>query len=232
MHIEDLRRLPTFREVGDQAARLLAARSVERAFPAGSVVWRQGARAEALHVLRAGTARAVCSRRGREAVVHRAHAGDTLGEIPLFDGGPYPASLVAETPVRVLAFDRATVLAAMEVDPGLARTFLRALARRVRELAARLERRMAEPVGARLARHLLERADASSRADFDLGMTQTALAHDLGTVREVVARRLGQLVGAGVLERAGRARYRLADRSRLEAAVAEDGEFAPAGRGS
>jgi len=50
--------------------------------------------------------------------------------------------------------------------------------------------------------------------------------------REAGARRLGRLVGAGVLERAGRARYRLADRSHLEAAVADREEFAPAGRGS
>ncbi len=226
MHIDELRRIRTFQTVGDAAARILVERAVERPFPAGSVIWRQGARAEALHVLCAGSARAVCSRGGREAVVHRARAGDTLGEIPLFDGGPYPASLVAESPVRMLTIDRESLMAAMRLDMGLAMTFLRALGHRVRELALRLEARMADPVGTRLARHLLARADASVRLDFHLGMTQAALAHDLGTVREVVARRLGDLVRSGVLARTGRSRFRVADRRRLEGLV---GDEPPAG---
>ena len=219
MTVDELRRIDTFRAVGDAAARLLAERAVERPFQAGTVLWRQGGRADALYVLRAGSARAMCSRAGRETVVHRAHPGDTLGEIPLFDGGPYPATLVAETPVRVLAIDRDSVLAAMEMDPALAMTFLRTLGGRVRELAERLEARMADTVGARLARHLLGRSDASGRDDFDLGMTQTALAHDLGTVREVVARRLGALVGSGVVARTGRSRFRVLDRARLTVLV-------------
>jgi CRP/FNR family transcriptional regulator len=149
--------------------------------------------------------------------VHRARAGDTLGEIPLFDGGPYPASLLAETPVRMLVIDRDTVLAAMALDVELAMVFLRTLGNRVRDLAARLEARMADQVRTRLARHLVARADASDRGDFGLGMTQSALAEDLGTVREVVARRLGDLVAEGVLARTGRARFRVANRARLEA---------------
>lgn len=222
MTIDELRRIHTFRDVRDAAAHVLIERAAERAFSAGSVIWRQGGRADALHVLRAGTARAVCARGGRETVVHRARPGDTLGEVPLFDGGPYPASLVAESPVRVLSFDRTSVLAAMELDAGLAMTFLRSLGHRVRELAQRLEARMADPVGTRLARHLLVRADTSARADFGLGMTQTSLAHDLGTVREVVARRLGELVAQGVLARTGRSRFRVVDRDRLEALVGDD----------
>jgi CRP-like cAMP-binding protein len=136
--------------------------------------------------------------------------------------GPYPASLVAESPVRLLSIDRESVLAAMKLDPGLAMTFLRTLAHRVRELATRLEARMADPVGTRLARHLVARADSSGRADFDLGMTQASLAHDLGTVREVVARRLGELVASGVLARTGRSRFRVVDRGRLDALIGDE----------
>lgn len=220
---DELRRIQIFEALPESAVRLLAERALERSYPAGSTIWRQGSRAGSLHVLLAGTARAVRSRGGRQAVVHRARPGDSLGEIPLFDGGPYPATLIAESPVRMLVLDRDTLLAAMALDVGVALTFLRGLGRRVRDLADRLEARMADPVSARLARHLLARADGSRRGDFDLGMTQTQLAHDLGTVREVVARSLGELVGAGVLTRTGRSRFRVQDRERLEALSGQEG---------
>jgi CRP/FNR family transcriptional regulator len=221
MTIDQIRRIRTFEKISADAAGLLAQGAVERAYPSGSVIWRQGTRARALYVLLAGTARAVCTRAGREMVVHRARAGDTLGEIPLFDGGLYPASLVAESPVRVVILDRDSVLAAMRVDLGLSMAFLQTLGHRVRDLAGRLEARMADPVRTRLARHVLARAEASVRDDFDLGMTQTSLAHDLGTVREVVARRLGEMVKSRVLERTGRSRFRLVDRRELEKMIEE-----------
>ncbi len=217
MTTDELRRIPSFQGLSEEAARALLVGASERAYPSGSVIWRQGTRASSLHVLLAGTARAIRARAGRETVVHRARGGDTLGEIPLFDGGLYPASLVAESPVRMLVLSRSSVMAAMKVDPALAATFLRSLGERVRVLAGRLEDRVADSVRTRLARHLLARAEASSREDFDLGMTQAQLAQDLGTVREVVARRLGELVGTGVLVRRGRARYCIADGPRLEA---------------
>ncbi|HKJ01073.1 MAG TPA: Crp/Fnr family transcriptional regulator [Longimicrobiales bacterium] len=221
MTIEKLRRIRTFETLSDRGAHCLTEGATERPYSSGSVIWRQGTRATVLHVLLAGTARAVCSRAGRETIVHRARAGDTLGEIPLFDGGLYPASLVAESPVRVLLLKRESVMTAMQVDVGLAATFLRSLGHRVRDLAERLETRMAESVRTRLARHLLVRAETSTRGDFDLGMTQGCLAQDLGTVREVVARHLGELVRCEVLERTGRSRFRIADRVSLEAMAAE-----------
>lgn len=215
-----LRRVPAFAAVSDSGVEALARGARERSYTSGTTIWRQGARAAELYVLMSGTVRAVCAGGGRETVVHRARAGDTLGEIPLFDGGRYPASLVAETPVRMLLVPQTSVMRAMAVDAGLAGTFLKALGRRVRELAARLESRAADPVRARLARWIVLCAESSSRDDFGLGMTQAALAQDLGTVREVVARHLGAWVRSGLLERRGRARYAVADRARLDAMAA------------
>jgi DNA-binding IclR family transcriptional regulator len=53
-------------------------------------------------------------------------------------------------------------------------------------------------------------------------MTQTQLAHELGTVREVVARGLADLVHAGMLERAGRARFTVTDGAGLLRLAGDD----------
>lgn len=95
-------------------------------------------------------------------------------------------------------------------DPRLAWRMLETLGARVRELAGRLEGVVAGSVPARLADWVLRRARPGAPS-FDLGMTQEALAAELGTVREVVARTLADLVRSGLLERAGRARYRVVD---------------------
>lgn len=189
----------------------------------GATLWIQDTPPRGLHVLVEGRVRAVRAHDGREAVLHRSGPGTTLGEIPLFDGGTYPATVVAETDVRLLVLDRRTLEAAMRLDVELAWLFLASLSARVRDLAGRLEARTAVGVRCRLARHLRARVAAEGDRGFGLGATQDALARDLGSVREVVARHLGALVREGVLARAGRARFDLLDARALDRIASQAG---------
>jgi len=208
----ELGSLPLFDGIDPAALALMAERAIPRRASGGSVLWSQGTRSRGLFVLLSGTVRAVRVREdGRETVLHRSGPGSTLGEIPLFDAGPYPATLVADGEVVLLVIDRPTLEAAMERDVQLAWRFLRALSSRVRELAGRLDSASTDTVMIRLARHLSTCITREGATGFGLGATQAALARDLGTVREVVARRLTHLVATGVLRRAGRARYDLVD---------------------
>lgn len=208
--------VPLFRGLPADVLAGLRARGVLRRVSAGSVVWLAGAEASGLWVLLAGRARAVRQRDGREVVVHRAVPGDTLGEIPLFDGGGYPATLLADTDATFLVVPRLALDEAMRREPALAWRLLAHLGARVRRLADRIEGQVAGSVEERLAAWLLRR-DATGNRDFDLGMTQEALAAELGTVREVLSRALTDAVRDGLVERTGRARYRVLDRRALEA---------------
>ncbi len=215
--LQALRAVPLFRELGSASLELVSRRGVVRAYRAGSTVWRTGAEARSLHVLLEGRARAVRYRGGRDVVVHRAEAGATLGELPLFDGVGYPARLVAETEVRFLVLDRPVMEELLAQNPTVGWILLESLARRVRHLARRLEAVTADTVRTRLAAYLLERAAHAGDGSFTLGMTQEALARELGTVREVISRLLASLVSSGVIHRTGRARYRAGDLGRLHA---------------
>jgi CRP-like cAMP-binding protein len=88
---------------------------------------------------------------------------------------------------------------------------MRRLAARAQVLFARLDELRGHTVTARVAAALLERArrarGGGERPDFTLGMSQAALAEELGTAREVVVRALGALCAAGAVRRTGRARY-------------------------
>jgi CRP-like cAMP-binding protein len=82
---------------------------------------------------------------------------------------------------------------------------------RVRDLVERLDQAATQSVRARLAAFLLKRAEATGAQSFTLGMTQAALAEELGTVREVVVRGLAQLRDIGAIDTAGRGRFVLKD---------------------
>lgn len=215
--IDTLRAIAPFRVLGQASLELLVRRGVPREYRAGATVWRAGSEAGGLHVLLRGEVRVVRERSGREVVVHRAGPGSTLGEIPIFDGGGYPATLVAETDTRFLVVDRRLLEALVQREPAFAWALLEGLGRRVRNLATRLEAQAVDPVRTRLASVILEQAGRAEGDEFGLGMTQEAMARELGTVREVVSRTLAALVASGVLDRVGRARYRVEDPRALEA---------------
>jgi len=164
-----------------------------------------------------GKVRIVRGSGGRQIVVHSGGPGSTLGEIPFFTGSTYPATAIASEPTRCLMLSHAAVARAMSADSRIAFYFLERLANRVQNLVDRLDQLSAHSVQARLARFFLDRVDTSdkTRAAFSIGMTQHALAEELGTVREVIVRELRRLRELGAVVLLGDGKYRIGDENLL-----------------
>jgi len=204
------------------AARItLLKQSVEKRFSTGDVLWSEGDRAEGIALVLEGKVRIVRVSAGRQVVIHSGEPGATLGEVPFFTDAPYPATAVAAEPTRCLFLTHAAVTEGMAADPSLALFFLRRLSLRVQSLVERLDQNTVTSVRTRLARFILERSETArtaarsrsksdKRPTFSLGMTQSALAEELGTVREVVVRALRGLRLIGAIESAGDGKYRVA----------------------
>jgi CRP-like cAMP-binding protein len=60
--------------------------------------------------------------------------GDFFGELSTIDGGPRTATVVAETPMKVLRLFRATLRRLLEDEPGLSIKILDGMARRIRQV--------------------------------------------------------------------------------------------------
>lgn len=73
-------------------------------------------------------------------VVAHVGPGDFIGEFALIDAGPRSATVTAESPMRVLAFD-APAFASLLGDPQVSRTVLRALVARLRSSNNTTDRR-------------------------------------------------------------------------------------------
>ena len=210
------------RGLAPEARRALDAAPVRR-FHTGETLWTAGADARGLFVVLSGRVRVVRAPDGRQHAVHAEAAGGTLGDVPFFAGGRYPATAVAAAPTTCLVLDRATVARAVAADPELALRLLARLAGRVRGLVERLDQRTTTTVEQRLASLLLARHRAARGAPFALGATQTEAAEELGTVREVLVRSLGRLRRAGVVGAPTRGRYRVLDEAALRRRAAGGG---------
>jgi len=201
--------------------------SVEKRYSTGEPLWSAGDRSEGIALVLEGKVRIVRVSGARQMVVHSGGPGDTLGEVPFFTGACYPATAIATEPTRCLFLTHAAVTEAMRVDPKLAFIFLRRLSLRVQSLVERVDQNTVSSVQTRLARFILQRSQTAAavaparsetgkRLAFSLGMTQTALAEELGTVREVVVRALRGLRLVGAIEGIGDGKYRVANLAILQ----------------
>jgi CRP/FNR family transcriptional regulator len=180
------------------------------------MLFMAGSDARGLYVVAAGRVRVVREASGRRHVLHEEIAGGTLGEVPLFEGGGYPATAIAAERTVCFVIGRDAIAAAMRADPELAWRFLERLAARVRTLVDRVDRVTVRSVPQRLAALLVGRHERAATArSVTLGGTHQQVAEELGTVREVVVRAVRSLCESGVIESLGGGRYRVRDVRRL-----------------
>lgn len=141
--------------------------------------------------------------RGRELTLTLERPGESVAELPLFDGGNYPGGAeAAEDATKVLVVPRERFRALMAGHPAIAEEALRALAMRMRALVAMVEAQTLHTVRVRLVAYLLRAA--AGRAAFRLEETNEEIGSRIGTVCDVVSRTLGSFKEEGVLAVEGR----------------------------
>lgn len=213
---DTLASLEPFAGVPAAVLEALARRARQARFAAGEVLFAAGDPPRGWFVVLEGRVRVMAGSDDRRHVVHTEGPGGTLGEVPLFGDTTHPATGIAAEPTRCAVFTRADLEAAIGETPAVAFLLLGRMAHRVRHLVERLDGRTAQGVQARLAAFLLARPPLVRTPAVSIGMTQQALAEELGTVREVVARELRALARKGLIRSAGGGRWLLVDRPALE----------------
>ena len=207
--------LPALAGLSDRVAQRVADAVTIRRLPRRGVLFRAGDAPAALHFVLSGRVRVARRASDGSSVLHFEEAGGVLGEIPVFGGGPYPATATAAEPLHCAVLAASVVERLLREEPEFARFALRRLAARARVVLERLDELSSYTVTARLARHFVAMMDGSSSREIVLGMSQAALADRLGTAREVLVRSLRSLCDAGAIRRSGRSRFVVMDKARL-----------------
>jgi CRP-like cAMP-binding protein len=192
--------LPLFHGLRQDSLQLLAQHGLERSFATGEMLFRAGDTPWGIFVVLQGRIRVVRGDASRQVVVHTEGPGGTLADVPFFAGGALPGTAIAAEPSVCVIFPKEALHAAIAANPDIAFALLARLALRVRELVGRLDQVSSRSVAARLARYLLRRSEERRSAVVSLGMTQSQLAEELGTVREVIVRELRALRKANIIQ--------------------------------
>jgi len=204
-NIAALQRTKLFGDSSKTELAWIAKRAVEMHFSTAEMLFFSGEAARGLFVVVNGKVRVFQhNAEGREQVMHVDTIGATIGEVPVFDDGPYPASAIAEEDTDVLFLDKNDIRQFCIEHPSFALKALKMMAERVRRHARLVEVLSFHEVGQRLALFLLAeaekaRTDAAERVDFRLVLSNHEIATRIGSVRDVVSRALARLQNEGLV---------------------------------
>lgn len=194
----------------------LAQRAVERRFAAGEMLFWEGEACAGIFLIIEGSVKIFkTSSNGREMMLALESAPATVAELPLFDGGPYPASVRAVETVTALFINKSDFQNVCRQYPDVALKVLAVVSHRLRHLVGMVEAMTFGSVTQRLARLLLDTSRQAGGEEFDLPATHQELASRLGTVREVVSRNLARFRAENLIRLDGR-RLSILDRAGLE----------------
>jgi CRP-like cAMP-binding protein len=219
--IDAIHRTAMFGKLGERELRAVADQAIVKRVRQGECLFREGEEARGLYVVVQGAIRAFReSGEGREQVIHVEHAGATVGDVPMFDGGPFPSTAVADEDSVVLFIAKQDLRRLCMEYPQIALSALEVLAGRLRRAVGLIEALSLREADQRLARLLLSEARLRGRRtetgiEFELAMTNQQIAARIGTVREVVSRALGRLQVNQLIVLDGR-KVSIADEAALE----------------
>jgi CRP/FNR family transcriptional regulator len=185
---------------------MLAARSVRKLFSTSELLFSEGEPCNGLHIIARGKVRLFkTSVNGREQVLSVNVSGESVAEIPVFDGGPYPASAVALEETEIVFISRRDFNAYCLEHPEVPLKVLKVVGARLRNLVGIIEELSFTTIRQRLISTLLKLAQSEGRKtargiEFQLPASHQELANQLGTVRELISRNLMRLQAEGLLD--------------------------------
>jgi CRP/FNR family transcriptional regulator len=205
-----LKKAPLFADLSDKELSFLAARAVPHHFEAGKIIFSEGEPCAGLYVIESGAVKVFkVSPGGREQVLTIEGAGGSVAELPVFDGGAYPASAATLSESSLLLVRKRDFQALCLEHPEVALKVLKVVGSRLRKLVGIIEELSFTTVRHRLAALLLRLAERKGKrtaqgVELTLRASNQELAAHIGTVRELVSRNLSRLQAKGILKLDGK----------------------------
>ena len=221
--IAALSEIALFAALSETELQGLTQRAVERHFATDEMLFWEGEECAGIFLIIQGSVKIFrTSPGGREVMLSIETAPATVAELPLFDGGSYPASVRAVEPVASLFINKNDFHQVCRQYPEVALKVLAVVGRRLRHLVGLVEAMTFGSVTQRLAKLLLDASKAAGADSFDLPVTHQELASRLGTVREVVSRNLARFRAQGLIRLQER-HVEIVNRARLEQEAEDQG---------
>lgn len=186
----------------------------ERAAESGDLILLEGEPADAMYFVASGVVKTFkTSADGKEQILSFVRPGESFNDVPVFDGGPNPASVQAIGPVVLYGIRNSDLEVILRDHPQVSLNVTHVLSQQVRHLVSLVEDLSFRHVIARVAKILMEHASDGTGPRPKL--TQQEMAAIAGTAREMVGRSLKSLEDEGAI-RLERQRIVITDKKALQ----------------
>src|SRR5262249_49117627 len=205
-----LSKVSLFSGLSESEMAFLSKRVVQRHYTAGEIVFNESDPCAGLYVVASGHIRIFkTSASGREQVLSLDGPGSSVAELPVFDGGDYPASVAAIENATLLFVSKQDFQELCLTHPQVALKVLRVVGARLRRLVGIIEELSFTTVRHRLASFLIRLANQqgvknNDQIEINLPDNNQEIASQIGTVRELVSRNLSRLQSEQLIEVQGR----------------------------
>src|SRR5437660_6722322 len=135
-----LRRLPLFNDLSEAELSLIPDRVTTSHHDAGSTVFNEGEPCRELLIVKEGSVRLFkTAASGRQQLIGMERPGNSLAEVPVFDGGVYPATAVAMTATALLRLEAEHFQRICLQHPEVSLKVIKVLGHRLRRMGSLVE---------------------------------------------------------------------------------------------
>ncbi len=180
--------------------------AVEKKFARGQTIFFEGDEGNGFYMVGEGKIKIYkMSPSGKEHILHIFGPCEPFGEVPVFNGQPFPATAEALVRTTTLFFPRDKFIQLVENSPAIALGMLAILSMRLRRFATQIEDLSLKEVPERLAGYLLYLSKEQQNPDLvELDISKGQLASLLGTIPETLSRIFAKMSESGLIEVKGR----------------------------
>ncbi len=224
-----------FSNLPDEILRKAASVAITRHLTRDQVLFSENDEASGLFIVASGELRSIRQNLdGREQVLSTERIGSVLAAVPVFNGGKYYSTIIADAKSDVLCIEKQQFHQLCHDHTELLWNLARVLAHKVRHCAELIESLALRNVEQRVAQHLLTIAaergvPVGPGCLVELRLTRAEIASRVGSAREVVSRAFTHLQEAALIQMKGRRLVTVPDMQKLRAfAGAETSRKKPA----
>jgi CRP/FNR family transcriptional regulator len=232
--VEILRKTDLFGGLTDDLLKKIAGLAVTRNLAHDQVLYSEHDQASALFVVARGELRSIRQNPGgREQVLSTERTGAILAAVPVFSGGKFYSTTIAEMRSDVLSIEKHLLHQLCRDHSELLWNLAHVLAHKVRDYAELIESLALRNVEQRVALHILTVARErgvpfQDGCIVELTLTRTQMATRLGSAREVVSRALTHLQKSGLIQMDGKRLVTIANMRALSAFAGTEEALRPA----
>ncbi len=205
-----LRRTDLFGSLSDDLLKKIAGLATARELKRGQVLYSEHQEASGLYVVAHGEIRSIRqSAEGREQVLSTERPGAILAAVPVFNGGKFYSTMIADSASEVLSIEKRHLHELCRDHTEMLWNLARVLAHEVRHYAELIEMLALRNVEQRVAQYLVTVAQergirVGEGCLVELTLTRSEIASRLGSVREVVSRTFTHLQTSDLIHMQGR----------------------------